>query len=979
MSRQIKGAADTKEDILRQIEKKARSYTPEWHFDMEYPDIGAALAYVFASMMEGTLRRFNRIPLKNRIAFLNELDAGLLPAIPSTGYVYFTLVNEEVEGTELPAGSGVSAEAPETETGRLNFETQEDLYVSPAVLKEIYQVCDSRDEICRIYQRDEKKQEFAPLVLFSGDYANLQEHLVYFSHNLFFSMQTEGSLQMTLTIPGDKQQILAYLEQLLQADTAEFSYYSEDGWQPFDRQELVDGSLLFHKGEKQPAFMKTEIKGVGSFWVRCRIHQQKIFEKMRVSRIKITGKNRGILPDVVYGAGEERNIHEYFPFGERLDLYSEVYFGCQEVLEKKGAEISFSFGLDFVRIPLGNEVSPIEWEWIMNKSDIKPNLEFDVAIEAVMWEYYNGSGWTRLFPDNAYEKVFSVTDGTKGRYKTITFTCPKDIMPVLVNASENFYIRARITKISNLYKVNGNYIIPMLGNTVFKYQYHEGELPEYVVTENNLDMSCMPGRDFFAGEPSVLFPQVGVDGMALYLGFDTAPVGSPIKILFLTQDDEEHSGEHLLWEYWNGMGWKGLNFIDETKNFSKSGIVTFTGQPDIREKRLFGEVKYWLRIRDMDNVYVEENRKNFPVIRGIYMNATSIRNVTGRRTEYFQMEVYQENISFDLLEENINEIEVSVQDQIGDELLQTWVYWQEVENFADSTPQDLHFVVNRTEGSIQFGDGRHGSVPPASQLQNIRIDYSYGGGEFTNLSKGEIVNLNQSQGYIQSVENPEALVGGCDVETLQQALVRNAAMLRHQNRGVIPKDFEELALLASREVQLAKCYPGYDGNGHLLPGAVTLVVLQKHFLQGSGQFNKVKQQIMEYMKDKISIKLLDNNRFFIIEPCYVWLCVHAQLCVHDFNKVFEVKKEVLNRLEQFFRPAALENPGGWEIGKLPEPMQIQNAISDIPGLIYVQSMMLNAYTDGKTGRREEDIGKLRQNRYVLPMNGTHEIVITVET
>lgn len=33
----------TKEEILEQIEKKAKSYVPEWRFDKENPDIGTAL------------------------------------------------------------------------------------------------------------------------------------------------------------------------------------------------------------------------------------------------------------------------------------------------------------------------------------------------------------------------------------------------------------------------------------------------------------------------------------------------------------------------------------------------------------------------------------------------------------------------------------------------------------------------------------------------------------------------------------------------------------------------------------------------------------------------------------------------------------------------------------------------------------------------------------------------------------------------
>ena len=38
----------TKEDLLRYIKKYLSSYTPEWRFDEDNPDIGTALAYIYA-------------------------------------------------------------------------------------------------------------------------------------------------------------------------------------------------------------------------------------------------------------------------------------------------------------------------------------------------------------------------------------------------------------------------------------------------------------------------------------------------------------------------------------------------------------------------------------------------------------------------------------------------------------------------------------------------------------------------------------------------------------------------------------------------------------------------------------------------------------------------------------------------------------------------------------------------------------------
>ena len=40
-------------DIIRSIRETAANYTPEWNFNPEDPDIGSALAFVYADMLEG--------------------------------------------------------------------------------------------------------------------------------------------------------------------------------------------------------------------------------------------------------------------------------------------------------------------------------------------------------------------------------------------------------------------------------------------------------------------------------------------------------------------------------------------------------------------------------------------------------------------------------------------------------------------------------------------------------------------------------------------------------------------------------------------------------------------------------------------------------------------------------------------------------------------------------------------------------------
>ena len=64
-------------ELLEQMKRLAAAYTPEWRMDTERPDVGTALAMIYADMFEGTVRRFNRLPEKNRSAFFQEVGTEL--------------------------------------------------------------------------------------------------------------------------------------------------------------------------------------------------------------------------------------------------------------------------------------------------------------------------------------------------------------------------------------------------------------------------------------------------------------------------------------------------------------------------------------------------------------------------------------------------------------------------------------------------------------------------------------------------------------------------------------------------------------------------------------------------------------------------------------------------------------------------------------------------------------------------------------
>lgn len=987
--------------IAAEIKKRSQSYTPEWHFDTEHMDIGSALALVYARMLAGSVKRFERIPMKNRVAFLNELGACIQPAVPAHGYASFRLINEEAEPAGVPAGTEVMASDSSLPGGQVNFATREDVLVTPAEMTDVYQTCDRHDEIYRFYDR--RAGMWKPFCLFGTGGDNLQKHELYFSQDIVMHIETETFIELVMFSHDNVTIGEDWLSVLADRNCFVFSYYSDVGWTEFHDVEMYKQGIRFHKAEDQPAFARLEMGGYTGYWMRLRVVDYKAAGEFHLQKIRMASWSTKMLPDTVYGAQEECDVHRYFPFGERLELYRDVYFGSGEVLSKKGADITLGFGIRFVKIPLeSNTESSLNWEWVMKRSDFKVDTEFDVTIEGVIWEYYNGSGWTRLFADDTCSRCFSVNGGKYEQYRTLHFICPPDIEPVLVNAVETYYIRARIMKINNLYKLSGHYIVPMLENTSFQYRYKENHMmAERFVICNNLETAVFDAAQLTAQGVSRPFVQTGVRDMAVYLGFEVMPSGSPLKMLLCIMNEADRSRHPVYWEYWNGKCWKELNVVDETEHLSRTGLVTFMGNADLACLRLFGKERYWLRLRDAEGVYADDglDRNMRPVWEGLWMNTVRVRNIYHRRREFFQIEMYQENKCFVLPDRDIYEAQVFVDEQghLSEEeqaqmirqkkamterdgdgnISRIWVEWERVEDFVRSGAGDRHFVLDEADGKLTFGNGHHGKVPYTSGSENVQICYSCGGGAYTNIPGGMIDRMGVSIGYISEVTNPEAMIGGCDRETLEEAIDRTSAAIRHQNRAVCARDFEELAVSAVRELRMAKCFAGYDAFGNPESGAVTLVVLPEQYRQGQIYFVKLREQLLDALSRKIGIALLNSGRFSVVMPELIEVRLYIELLVESFDRVFEIKKEIMERLRYFLAPAGRDRRDGWQIGSFPDTMQIRNEISSITGIVSLTNIMMSAYTAGAGQQKEVDVETVRRHRYVLPVDGKHEVMIGV--
>jgi len=123
--------------------------------------------------------------------------------------------------------------------------------------------------------------------------------------------------------------------------------------------------------------------------------------------------------------------------------------------------------------------------------------------------------------------------------------------------------------------------------------------------------------------------------------------------------------------------------------------------------------------------------------------------------------------------------------------------WAEVTTFAESTPADRHFVVQRDAqgtATVVFGDGVNGMVPPqntAATPVTINATYRVGGGPTGNLPAGTVFKSSLSN--VRGATNPQAAAGGTPTEDVNRARSLAPRLYRTQERAVTISDYTDLA------------------------------------------------------------------------------------------------------------------------------------------------------------------------------------------
>ena len=419
-----------------------------------------------------------------------------------------------------------------------------------------------------------------------------------------------------------------------------------------------------------------------------------------------------------------------------------------------------------------------------------------------------------------------------------------------------------------------------------------------------------------------------------------------------------------------------MNVVDGTQAISSRGLIQFVGPADFEKRPLFGQNLFWVRIS------LESG--SFPVpprLRRLLLNTTWASQLSTVNDELLGSSNGNPEQSFQLAQapllpgllldvrepempphdeqEQIKQAEgpdaITVVLNSSGNLDEIWVRWSAVPDFHGSGPRDRHYTLDTLSGTVRFGDGRYGRVPPVGQNNLRAVRYQRGGGAGGNCPVGVIVQLKSSLPYIDKVVNLEAASGGADQQALEFVKRYGPRQLRHRNHSVTLEDYEDLAFAASSDVARAKAIPPVqrpldlwlppnvippDTTRHKLcvdAGKIQLIIVPG----GEGLQPIPSVGLLNQVKTWLQARCPVNIELWVTGPDWVKVSVTTEVSPVSLDLATQLPARVVTALERFLHPLSGGTLGkGWPFGRQPRPSDLYTLIESVEGVDHVVSLSL---------------------------------------
>jgi predicted phage baseplate assembly protein len=730
--------------------------------------------------------------------------------------------------------------------------------------------------------------------------------------------------------------------------------------------------------------------------------------------------------------GEE----DIYPFGRMPQPPTTMYVASEEALTKKGAAIHLRFGAPREGRDGGAENGAGEGgegdseDSTATSSVTAGVLEGDPEIS---WEYWDGNGWSRL------GLLADGTDRLR-ESGTVRFRVPDDLEATSVSGHEDYWIRARlvggnygqpryeITEDGRRGEVIERPDPPKFSRVTLHYR-QEGARFEHVRTHNNRSYEAVdPEAEPLTLEP---FQPAPDDAQTLYLGFDSVLRNGPIN-LFVPTSDERYPRTFdpgMRWEYCpdpESGGWRKLEVRDGTEGLTERGIVSINVPEPTTAFERFGASRHWIRVRVTGDAFyrgptgpafrkegertIEHRHEDQsavadlprpPTLQGVYPNTQWAYNERTVDGEVLGSSDGSHDQSYTCSEAPVTDIQLWVDEvdalsssEMADleddrpgaverlpesegDPVEFWVRWTEVSDFLNSDASDRHYRVDQTSGTVTFGDGQRGRIPPAGE-NNIRATYKTGDGSGGNVAAGAVEELRDPITLVDSVTNLQPGDGGADVESMDAVVSRAPEQIKNKGRAVSPSDFEQVAKATSRELATVKCEPEMDQKGDRRPGWVTLLIVPRGRRARPVPSMELRKRVEDAVGKRAPATLTgrEEQRITVRGPNYAPASVETTVHTSGVESISTLKSAVESRLDDFFHPLTGGPEGdGWSFAEPPQLSAVLSLLEGIEGVEGVAGTAMTVEARGEEIRIQTEDADPQLDRDTLICSGSHEVTV----
>ncbi|TAK02323.1 MAG: putative baseplate assembly protein [Candidatus Manganitrophaceae bacterium] len=253
------------------------------------------------------------------------------------------------------------------------------------------------------------------------------------------------------------------------------------------------------------------------------------------------------------------------------------------------------------------------------------------------------------------------------------------------------------------------------------------------------------------------------------------------------------------------------------------------------------------------------------------------------------------------------------------------VLWDEVENFFQSKPSDLHYVTFIDESdslTITFGTGQRGSVVPAGA--QVKAVYRIGLGSQGNVGADTLTVALSAIPQITKITNPFNAEGGADRETTEEAKISGPGSIIAQERAVTLQDYDLLAR-AFPGVGKAKARVGLRGGYKVVQVYIAPenpTVIPPPFASGA-----LKEALKAHLEARQPVNRMAGVD--VLDPIYVPVDISVDVYLKADAGQEAVRKNVLNVLHDLLSFARLEFGQPIRVG------EVFSALYPVEGVAYV--------------------------------------------